>query len=611
MDSLTIEMKRTVGRRGAPLKYWRMLKQLPVFTKMLTGLAIGLLPLYAATWSTVTFSEHNVRDEITAHMQNQVQYYLSSLETELERILNSQKEFLSHDPLHQLSNAHEILSYYDRMVHIENIGRSMFVLENSSNYVKNAFAYVRSLNRTIHSDRTVSYVSPHDLKLFLQPDSLFNVPLIAWEHRLYLNVTFPPYRKEPVPQAPVYSIVAEMDQEEIREQLAQFTKQPDSGVMLLDDSGQWSLSSQSGSVPDHPIEEEIRRSLAEAKGGKPFTLTLSESDERYWIVYKKSAMLDAKLAVYFPEQAVLGTLKQYRQRFWLISSLVALFFIGYTIWLYSLFAKQMKKLIRAFRSIEMGELSISIPHDRHDDFGYIYKRFNKMVSELNNLVSKVYKQEILMQKAELKSLQYQINPHFLYNSLFQIHIMAKEQNYEQIVPFTSHLRKYYQFLNNGRPDEVTLEEEWNHAVNYLSIQQMRFNKRLQVRTGELPSRWQSYPVPRLIIQPLLENAFEHGLRKNTRDGQLMLQFMEDRQHLIISVEDNGTELTEARLTEIQQYVSQHHTGQTEQKSQGLQNVHRRLQIRYGALSGLVFVRSRLGGLCVSIRIERGESNHDA
>ena len=117
-----------------------------------------------------------------------------------------------------------------------------------------------------------------------------------------------------------------------------------------------------------------------------------------------------------------------------------------------------------------------------------------------------------MQNIELKQLQSQINPHFLYNSFFNIYRLAKDEDYENLTCFTQYLGSYYQYITRSASDEVSLLDEYNHAKTYCNIQQMRFHNRLELKMAPLPEAFAGYRVPRLIMQPIIENAFEHGLK---------------------------------------------------------------------------------------------------
>jgi two-component system sensor histidine kinase YesM len=125
---------------------------------------------------------------------------------------------------------------------------------------------------------------------------------------------------------------------------------------------------------------------------------------------------------------------------------------------YKFIHKPLLELVRAFHKVESGDLQVSINHDSDNEFGYLYKRFNDMVKNLNMLIDQVYNQKILMQRAELKQLQSQINPHFLYNSLFMINTMARIGD-DNLITFTKYLGEYFRFVTRNSSDNKPLQRK--------------------------------------------------------------------------------------------------------------------------------------------------------
>lgn len=111
--------------------------------------------------------------------------------------------------------------------------------------------------------------------------------------------------------------------------------------------------------------------------------------------------------------------------------------------------------------MEKGNLSVRIREKRKDEFGYVYVAFNQMAESLQNQMEINYRQKLLMQQAELKHLQSQINPHFLYNSFFTLYRMGKDEDYESIVEFSSYLSEYYRYITKNSQKEVFLKRKWS------------------------------------------------------------------------------------------------------------------------------------------------------
>ncbi|MDQ0877722.1 sensor histidine kinase YesM [Paenibacillus sp. V4I3] len=255
--------------------------------------------------------------------------------------------------------------------------------------------------------------------------------------------------------------------------------------------------------------------------------------------------------------------------------------------------------------MENGDLDVNIQHESKDELGYLYGRFNQMVTNLRSLIDQVYRQKIMTQRAELKQLQSQINPHFLYNSFFILRTMAKIGDVERIGQFATQLGEYFQFVTRNASDEVLLRQEIHHARMYTEIQELRFSRRIRVQFDSLPPEIEQVSVPRLIVQPIIENAFEHSLEQMKRSGCVVIRFETAESEIRIVVEDNGESLTDEALQRISDTLD-NDDEQTE--TTGLVNIHRRVKLTFGEAYGLRISRSELGGLqaTISIPLKGGE-----
>src|SRR5690606_25846922 len=220
-------------------------------------------------------------------------------------------------------------------------------------------------------------------------------------------------------------------------------------------------------------------------------------------------------------------------------------------WIYSFIHKPMLTLTGAFRRLEKGDFNIKLPTDKRSDFDYLYRQFNMMSSRLQHLMKEAYEQELRLNRAELKQLQAQMDPHFLYNIFFLMNRMIKLQDMESANQLTKYLGQFFQYITRNSSDEASLEKEVQHIEAYIGIQQLRFGRKLSVELMPLPDELKAIEVPRLVLQPIVENAFEYGLEDHELQGQLLISFEMKQAEAIIHIEDNGTEVTEQLLQELQ------------------------------------------------------------
>jgi two-component system sensor histidine kinase YesM len=261
----------------------------------------------------------------------------------------------------------------------------------------------------------------------------------------------------------------------------------------------------------------------------------------------------------------------------------------------------MQRMIGAFERVNRGAFDLQLEYHRHDDFRYLYDGFNRMINRIHLLITQVYEQRILAQEATLKQLQYQISPHFLYNTLSVLYQTIKFGDDEKALHMARGLNEYYRYVVKNRDNLVTLESEMEHVRNYVDIQGMRHGERITVAIDEVPESVRSFKVPILIVQPVVENAYKHGLKDVEDHGMIRVSIADSESRVEISVEDNGESLSRTQLADLRRQMD---SPGLETDRTGLMNVHRRLRIKYGTESGVGISRSALGGLRVMLEFQK-------
>jgi two-component system sensor histidine kinase YesM len=165
--------------------------------------------------------------------------------------------------------------------------------------------------------------------------------------------------------------------------------------------------------------------------------------------------------------------------------------------------------------------------------------------------------------------------------------------------FVKYLGEYFQFITRNADEEVQLSLEIKHAMNYIRIQGIRFHNRVETIVGELPQVTERVRVPRLILQPIIENAYKHGLEDREEGGVLWFRFVVSGPCITIEVENNGALITDEELLNVRRKLQ---TDEPGKETTGMINVHRRLRIRYGETGGLIVERGEHGGWKVGITI---------
>lgn len=284
----------------------------------------------------------------------------------------------------------------------------------------------------------------------------------------------------------------------------------------------------------------------------------------------------------------------------LILAAMSLLFIAY---LNHLINKPLQLLKKCFAEVQNRNLSQIIPYTYKDEFNDIYQGYNSMVTELDFLINEVYEKQIFAQKTELKYLQSQINPHFLYNNFYILHRLIKMGKSEKAEELSKALGQYFQYITRSAQDNIELDQEVSHAQAYANIQQIRFGERVRIVIDAPPAFVRQLKVPRIILQPLLENAFEHGLKNMEGGGLVHIGFEAADGVLHIVAEDNG----DCDANTMDQLTALLDASDSIAETTAIINIHRRLRLLFGEGSGLTLTQSPLGGMRITMYIELPDS----
>ena len=251
--------------------------------------------------------------------------------------------------------------------------------------------------------------------------------------------------------------------------------------------------------------------------------------------------------------------------------------------------KPLRELTRAMENFGQGDFNINCEVNSEDEFGRLSHTFNQMVNDMNSLVSTVYEQKVMKQEAQMKSLQMQINPHFLYNTLDTINWMARIRHADDIGDMVAALGNMMRY-SLEKKSFVRIREEVKNLEDYLAIQNYRYQDKMEAAIKIDESLMDLY-IPRLLIQPILENAIVHGIEEKLDKGHIVIAAWLEGDDLYIQVEDDGVGMTEEVISQIlSEDYSMKKRGHT---SIGVVNVNRRIQMIYGKDYGLL-IQSVLG-----------------
>ncbi|MGG3310032.1 sensor histidine kinase [Paenibacillus sp. 2KB_20] len=295
-----------------------------------------------------------------------------------------------------------------------------------------------------------------------------------------------------------------------------------------------------------------------------------------------------------------------------IIAILALFIVIFgTLWISIRITKPIKQLTSYMNQVKTGRLDVDIEVTSPDEIGILSRRFRTMMDTINNLILREYRLEIANKTNQLKALQAQIDPHFLYNSLQSIGTLALQHNVPRIYSLLSSLANMMRYNMRNSEGKVTLQDEINHVRLYLELQKQRFRDQLDI-TWDLDPESLTAPVPKMILQPIVENYFKHGMNTHAGVGHISISSLisEDRR-LIVVVENNGSSIEEAELASIRSKLAtayghpdRHDAGND---SIGLLNVLMRLNLYSDNKAGLTIENVVPHGVRVTLDINIWES----
>ncbi|MCM1376808.1 MAG: histidine kinase, partial [Muribaculum sp.] len=400
--------------------------------------------------------------------------------------------------------------------------------------------------------------------------------------------------------APNFYLQIVLDREQFIDHLNEFTLAEGGSCWRYPEIG-WFLEDTEGVGKS----EEVLEAVQNADGMEEVRI----SGENYLVNTTQSAYF-GQLIQYCAKGTVLKEWEKYTWIFYGFMALAAGFAVLFSLYTERLINRPLRRLYEAFQDLQEGDMEARISHSSGDEFEYIYEGFNHMVRELQSKIEEVYEQKNLADRAELKQLQAQISPHFLYNSFFLFSGRVGREDYEGARELADYLGVYFRYLTRNTADIVALANEMEHAEAYARIQESRFSQRIQLLWEPLPEMAGQIRVPRLIIQPILENAYKHGLEDKAEDGILCVRYAwdEDKGIFQIIIEDNGN-AEDALIQKMRERLSATYQGEVT----GMVNIHRRLQIYFKQEGGLHVAKSEMGGVFVAVKLpyETGVEAYDS
>ncbi|MEA4861140.1 MAG: sensor histidine kinase [Sphaerochaeta sp.] len=244
-----------------------------------------------------------------------------------------------------------------------------------------------------------------------------------------------------------------------------------------------------------------------------------------------------------------------------------------------------KRLEDLSKRIAEGDFTVRVKLPQVSELDGLTDNLNIMAVKIQELIAENVREQQNLQKSEMKALQAQITPHFLYNTFDTIVWLAEEKKNDQVISITRAFSSFFRISLNKGKDYLTVSEEFEHVKSYLTIQKIRYRDILDYEIEYMPEM-ANCQILKLVLQPIVENALYHGIKNKRGRGLLSVKGWRENNRLCFSVEDNGIGMTEEKLANIMEQISGSADPEDLNNVYGLYNVNKRLELYYDSSTKL-------------------------
>ena len=359
--------------------------------------------------------------------------------------------------------------------------------------------------------------------------------------------------------------------------------------------------------------DDIRRSL---EVGEQYDQNIEELDNNIYIL-TELIQDDIQYFIYYQTRSmehVSATLNQQVNRFIVVCSILIIILLAavtvMTLFLSSGILRPIRKLYDATMQVAEGDFETRAPVDSNDEIAVLALGFNDMAENMQGLIRKIKEDEGKMRRADLRLLQEQINPHFLYNTLDTIVWLIESNETEQAVDMVVTLSNFFRIVLSKGKEFITIREETEHIQSYLEIQQVRYHDIMEYDM-RIDEAIYDYRIPKLTLQPIVENALYHGIKYKRAKGSIHVNGERDGDKIYLTVQDDGVGMDEEELVQIREEISR--PCKETEKGFGLANVNERIRMYYGSEYGMSIESEKGRGTIVELVIpaDRKEKENEA
>ncbi|MDW7656433.1 MAG: histidine kinase [Bacillota bacterium] len=578
------------------MKHWYR----SIYSILFIALLLIIFPLQATQFSMYRWGRDAVSDELNSAAASNVIYLRDNFVENIQSI-NVQLEYLmTNSTITSFFINHDHLAVWDYYVTVAQINTLLALIEYSNPYLEEIVLYYTDYNISLSSDEKIETVETDLMNRIITEFRQQNSLLMEADGYMAIGHMVPStaYFKDELPQ---YFVEVILSEAAVRDHLSSFSQYSNKNALMINHNTGTAIKSTENMLGNTEDLSSLIALIKPQDSNSVYQSSVVLNGESYVVVACYSKPINCSFAQLIPAETMQTIPNRFAFFIVLFNALALVVVTLFLLIMYRLVKRPMNDLMNAFSVTGSGDFSYQLAlHYASYEYNELVAQFNAMTERIKELIQSNYEQTIRLQHAELKQLQAQINPHFLYNSFFFLRHMIGRNHDDQAKSFASYMGKYFKYITKSDVNLVPLQMEYEHAANYLSIQQMRFEDDIRCEIEAIPEAYSTMLVPRLILQPIFENVLVHGIRKSGGESVVRMFFsQEDACFLHILIEDNGDQLTDDKLIQLQQNLN---LDTPINETTGLINIHKRLKLYFNSDCGLIVSRSKLGGLLVQLTV---------
>ncbi|OMF23092.1 hypothetical protein BK133_24955 [Paenibacillus sp. FSL H8-0548] len=561
------------------------------FAKMISLIILLLIPIIVLYTLSIRTSIEVIKEEMKSLKQKDITFLASEIDKSVTTL--STLGFLLSEDIHiqQLQNLHFIESAYQRNDEKLRILERLRLLNVAQRWDTQYSITAPASEQLVSTNTYLSY-DLDSIKQILTPTWKFEEMTIQSmkQNRFVRHIVKPSTKITDIDKA---GIIVEISfpEEHLIKDLDTFKLAGKGDPFLIHAEG-GIIENRSA---DKGMTESIKTLMLKGNIEEASNQIVSLHGNDFLVTSAHVKTLDWYLIDYVPLANILKPIVKSQNLFYgsvallLVMSLLA----GYL--LYRNVQRPIGLLVRNVKRLKEGNYSTRITANPKNEFSYLFQHFNDMAANTEQLIQKVYVEELRRREANVKQLQSQINPHFLYNCFALIRSLARLDKKESVMKLAMHLSSYYRYTTRVEKLTATIKEELQLVESYLEIQQFHI-QHLSYRI-QVPDAMQGIEIPRLLLQPIVENAVLHGIERFDGDGVITISGeSNDRYHSII-VEDNGIGISEEELRKLEKKIM---NPPDDSSGCALWNIRQRMLYQFGQEASISFRIRPEGGVAVHL-----------